>query len=201
MRIGVVRGQRQRLCRGCLGRADLAGTIVGCVHVDFRHMGVSKAQKRVDVVLVEAERGFKKTTCLPRRLERPMSVPGSPPVKSVIDGVESVGMLASRPAALRRDQLDVDLMGQAGGDLVLHVEEIGPPLVEALGPKMRAAFGVDELRVESSPLTGSLHAAFEDVSHAELAADLAGVDRFALIGESGAPRDRPNAGAAREVGG
>jgi hypothetical protein len=41
-------------------------------------------------------------------------------VKSVIDGIESVGMLASHPAALRRDQLDVDLMGQAGGDLVLH---------------------------------------------------------------------------------
>ena len=97
-------------------------------------MGICEAQERVDVVLVEAERGFEKTACLPRRLQRPMSVPGSPPVKSVIDGVESVGMLASRPAALCRDQLDVDLMGQAGGDLVLHVEEIGVLLVEAFGP-------------------------------------------------------------------
>jgi hypothetical protein len=43
-------------------------------------------------------------------------------------------MLASRPAALRRDQLDMDLMGQAGGDLVLHVEEVGALLVEAFGP-------------------------------------------------------------------
>src|SRR5712671_3467426 len=66
---------------------------------------------------------------------------------------------------------------------------------------MRATPRVDELRVESSSLTRILRAAFEDVSHAEFAADLAGVERFALIGESGAPRDRPNAGAPREVGG
>ena len=73
-----------------------------------------KTQQRADVVLVEAERGFEKIASLPRRLERQMPVPGGPPVKGVIDGVEAVGMLARRPPALRRDQLDVDLTGQAG---------------------------------------------------------------------------------------
>jgi hypothetical protein len=87
MCIGVVRGQCQRLCHCCLGCADLARTIVGFVHVDLRHMGVCETQQRVDVVPVEAERGFEKTACLPRRLERPMTVPGSPPVKRVIDGI------------------------------------------------------------------------------------------------------------------
>ena len=82
-----------------------------------------------------------------------MSVPGGPALKSVIDGVEAVGMFARRPAALRRDQLDVDLTGQAGGDLVLHVEEVGALLVEALGPKMRAGLSVDELDIDAQPVT------------------------------------------------
>src|ERR1700726_4455265 len=140
-------------------------------------MGVREAQQGADVVLVEAERGFEKTAGLPRCLERAMSVPGSPALKSAIDGVEAVGMFARRPAALRHDQLDVDGMGQAGGDLVLHIQEVGALLVEAFGPQMRAALRINELRVESDPFARVLHAAFEDVSHAELAADLAGVDR------------------------
>jgi hypothetical protein len=45
---------------------------------------------------------------------------------------------------------------------------------------MRATPCIDELRVESSSLTRTLHAAFEDVSHAEFAADLASFERFAL---------------------
>jgi hypothetical protein len=77
----------------------------------------------------------KKTGCLSRRLERPTTVLGSPPVKRVIDGIELVRMLASRPAALRRDQLDMDLVGQAGADLVLDVEEVGALLlIQAFGP-------------------------------------------------------------------
>src|SRR5207245_2840934 len=123
-------------------------------------------------------------------LERQMSVPGGPPVKGVIDGVETVRMLARCPPALRRDQLYVDGTGQPGRDLVLHVEKVGPLLVEAFGPQMHAALGIDELRIESHPLAGVLDAAFENVSHADLAADLAGVDRLALISERGAARDR-----------
>jgi hypothetical protein len=103
VRVGAVGGQRQRLRRRCLGRADLPGAVGGCVHVDFRHMGIGEPQQRADVVLVEAERGLKKMTGLPRRLERQMSVPSGPSVKGVIDGVETVRMLARRPPALRRD--------------------------------------------------------------------------------------------------
>jgi len=110
-------------------------------------------------------------------------------------------MLARRPAALRRDQLHVDATGQPGGDLILHVEKVGAPLVEAFGPQMRPALGIDELRVEAHPLARVLHAPFEHVSHAEVTADLTAVDRLALIGERDAARDREDAGAAREVGG
>src|SRR5215831_15371257 len=108
-----------------------------------------------------------------------MAVPGGPAAKSVIDGVEVVGMLAYRPPALRRDQLHVDATGQPGGDLVLHVEEVVALLVKAFGPQMCVALGVDELCVKSKPFAGVLHAAFEHVSHAEVAPDLASVDSLA----------------------
>src|SRR6516164_9376088 len=107
-----------------------------------------------------------------------MSVPERPSVKSIIHRVEAVGTLARRPLALRRDQLNVDGTGQAGNDLVLHLEGVGALLVEAFSPLMRAALGIDELHVEAHPFSCVLHTAFEDVSHAELAADLAGVNQF-----------------------
>src|SRR5580700_3237161 len=64
---------------------------------------------------------------------------------------------------------------------------------------MRAALGIDELRIESHPLARVLYAAFEDVSHAELAADLAGMDRFALIGKAGAARDHEDTRTTRQI--
>src|SRR5262249_20915692 len=140
------------------------------------------------------------TTRLPCRLERQMPVPSGPAAKGLIDGVEAVGTLAYRPPTLRRDQLHVDGTGQSGGDLILHVEEVGTLLVEALRPQMRPALGIDKLRVEAEPFARVLHAAFEDIAHAELAADLAGIDQLALICESGVARDREDAGTAREVG-
>src|SRR5262249_31929943 len=125
--------------------------------------------------------------------------PSRPAAKSVIDGVEVVGMLAYHPPALRRDQLHVDATGQPGSDLVLHVQEVGALLVKAFGPQMCVALGVNELRVKSKPFASVLHAAFEHVSHAEVATDLASVDSFALIGKGGAAGDRKDAGTAREI--
>ncbi len=64
---------------------------------------------------------------------------------------------------------------------------------------MRAALGIDELGVEPDSIARVLYAAFKDVPHPKLAADLAGVDRLTLVGESGAARDHEDAGTAREV--
>jgi hypothetical protein len=108
-------------------------------------------------------------------------------------------MLARRPPALRRDQLYVDGTGQSGRDLVLHVEKVAALFVEALGPQMRPALGIDELGIEPHPLARVLHAAFEHVPHAELATDLAGVDRLAFVRERGVARDRKDTGTAREA--
>jgi len=44
------------------------------------------------------------------------------------------------------------LVGEAGDDLVLHIEEIGQRLVETLGPKVIAGLRVNELHVDAHPI-------------------------------------------------
>ena len=91
--------------------------------------------------------------------------------------------------------------GKPRNDLVLHVEEIGQGLVEALGPEMIAGLGIDELDVDAHAVAAALHRAFEDIAHVQFAADLLQIDGLALVGEGGVAPDDERAGDAREVGG
>ena len=99
------------------------------------------------------------------------------------------------------DELGLKLIGEARDNLVLHVEQVGDRLVEALRPQVRAALGVDELDVDAHALAAALNAAFERIAHVELAADLLRVDRLALVGESGAAADHEGPAHARKIGG
>jgi hypothetical protein len=127
-------------------------------------------------------------------------VPFGPAVEGVIKGIEAVAMLARSAPALSRDELHVDSAGQPRGDLVLRIEEVGVRLVEAFGPKMRAALGVDELGADPDPVVRALHAAFENVTQAEPKADLANIDRPALVAAGGVARNHEEAGNAGEIG-
>ena len=97
------------------------------------------------------------------------------------------------------DQLCAQLTGEARDNLVLHVEEIGHGLVEALGPKMIAGLGVDELHVHAHPIAAALHRTFKDVTHAQLAADLLHIDMFAFVSESRVAADHERAADARQI--
>ena len=66
---------------------------------------------------------------------------------------------------------------------------------------MLAAFGVDQLHVDSHAVFAALHAASEYIANVELASDLLEVDRLALVGVSCAAADDEDAGDAREIGG
>ena len=72
-----------------------------------------------------------------------------------------------RAARLDSDRARLELIGEPRDDLVLHVEEVGDRLVEALGPKVRADFGLDQLHVDAHPVAAALDAAFEHVAHIE----------------------------------
>jgi hypothetical protein len=106
-----------------------------------------------------------------------------------------------RPPRLGGAELGVKRVRQARRDFVLHVEKIGERLVESLGPKVMAEFGVDELHVDAHAGAAALDAAFEDVADVQVAADLPQIDGLAFVGEGRVAPDDKRASNARKIGG
>ena len=75
------------------------------------------------------------------------------------------------------------------GDLILQVKDIAHFGIIALGPEVMARRGVDELGIDSDPLSGPAHAAFEYVSHGKLFRDLPNLYALALVGKGGVAGD------------
>jgi hypothetical protein len=63
-----------------------------------------------------------------------------------------------RAPGLGGDQLRPQLIGKPRDDFVLHIEEVGHGLIEALGPEMSPALRVDKLHVDAQPICGALDA-------------------------------------------
>src|SRR3954468_8881498 len=72
--------------------------------------------------------------------------------------------------------------------------------VVSLRPEVIAERGVDQLAGDAHPACRFAHASFKHVSHAELACDLAHVDRFVLVGKGGVARDHEEPLLLREPG-
>ena len=103
---------------------------------------------------------------------------------------------AFRPLRLDLDKLAGQRVGKPRDDFILHIEQICDGLVEALGPKMVAGFGVDQLHVHPETAAASLYRAFERIADIQLAPYLPHVDRFALVRESAVTRDHERAADA-----
>src|SRR5262249_51786693 len=122
-----------------VGDLDLASAVIRRVHVDFPHMRVGNTQQGVDILSVQLPRCLKEMAGVSCRLKREVLIPGRSSAQRMIDRVESAGVLTCESTTFCSDELDMDVASQAGRDLVLHVREIDPFLVEALSPQMRAA--------------------------------------------------------------
>ena len=105
-----------------------------------------------------------------------------------------------RPSGLRSDQLDAKRVGDPTRDLVLQGEEIAGVAIEWLGPQMRVALGVDQLRANAYLLARSLDAPLQHITHTELAADPARVDGPVTVGQRGVARDHEHALEPGEIG-
>src|SRR5258708_20287623 len=84
-------------------------------------------------------------------------------------------------------ELRLDRDDDARRDLVLEREEVGERPLVALDPDFASGAGIGEVHPDADTLAGPLDAAFEDVAHAEFAADLLHVDRSALLSEGRIP--------------
>src|SRR5260221_4827329 len=162
-------------------------------------MSVGEAEQRRNVSIVEAERGLEEAARGPYRVQGQGLVPDRLASHGEIDGVEIIGPFAHRPAAFGRGKLDLHHPGEPSDDLVLHAEEIGTRFVEPLGPEMRPGLRIDQLRVDPDAVFRTLDAAFHDVAHAEVAADLAGIDCLSLVGEGSVASDHDGSGNARQI--
>jgi hypothetical protein len=85
---------------------------------------------------------------------RPL-IQASPPLKIEVHRIGTQRLFCA--PRLRLHQLGSQPIRQPSDDLVLHVEEVGHGLVEALGPEVIAGFGVDELDVDAHAATAALH--------------------------------------------
>ena len=119
--------------------------------------------------------------------------------------VEVVGFDIGGPALLDRlllfrQQLQLERGDDRFRNLVLDRENVLEVAVVALGPDMVAARAVDQLRVDAHPPAGLADAAFEHVADAELAGDVADIDRLALEREGGVARDHRQGRDFRQIG-
>ena len=158
-----------------------------------------RADQRLDIVGIERQGPFEKAARL-RHVFR-----GRPLVQAshaLEIQVHRIGMQRTfRSPRLSLDELGIQRVGEPRYDFVLHVEQIGDGLVEPLGPKVIAGFGVDQLHVHPKPVAATLHRAFEHVADVQLAADLLEINRFAFVGECGVSADDERAADARQVRG
>lgn len=75
------------------------------------------------------------------------------------------------------------------GDAVLQIENVFQIAIEPVGPKMRAALGIDQLTGYANLATPAPDAAFQDVEHAQFTGHVTDVHGAALEGEGGVARD------------
>src|SRR6516164_3101164 len=116
-----------------------------------------------------------------------------------IIGVEPVRPFALDTLDLRESQARLDRADNGQRELVLKRENIVELTVVTLGPNVRSDCGVDELPGYAHAIASLAHAAFEHITHAQLAADLLHVDCLALVGECCVARDDEEPSDARET--
>ena len=106
-----------------------------------------------------------------------------------LPGAQVVGRTRKGADAFGRQQVGLDSRGDIAGDVVLHGEDVAEPSVVALRPVMRSRDGVDQLGADAQPIAVAAHAAFEHVTDAELARNLAHIDCAVLVDEGGVAGD------------
>src|SRR5213080_3847321 len=85
-------------------------------------------------------------------------------------------VLTSNSLHLRFEQFRGDCCDDAACYFVLNGKKVSEVMIVPVGPDMRATLHLDELGSNANAITCSAHAAFQDVTDAEVAADTVDVD-------------------------
>src|SRR4051812_11127723 len=95
----------------------------------------------------------------------------------------------------------VQRLADAAYDRLLACTKIAYPLIETVSPKMRVLLCTDELCIDAHDVAEPANTAFKHIPDAEFLADLANVDRFALVRVCSVPRNDEHSRHAGKVGG
>ena len=195
----IVRPLRKHLGYRRFGRREARVPVVRQIGAAHRIVDPPDLKQRVEVAGIDREGALEEAA----RLRHVFDVdPLVERRQSLKEEVHRIGIrYAFGPMRFGRGQFRPQLIGEAGDDLVLHFEEIGLRLVEAFRPEMLAAFGVDELDIDTHAAGVALDRPFEHIADPKLLADFPGVDILALEGEGGISGDHEGAAQARQVGG
>ena len=193
---GVV--ERHRLL-GELTGAREALAIGGPQKLPALQMRPGQSQVGPSVVGIEIERPHEQASRLGVAFAcRPVALLGS--AKHEIVRLEHFGRRPAEADLLGLGELHRHGANDLLGDLVLEGEDVADLAVVALGPEVIAGGRVHELRRDAHAVARTLHAALQDVAHAEVAAHLADLHRPALVGEDRVARDDEEPGHLREPG-
>ena len=98
--------------------------------------------------------------------------------------------------AFGRQQPRLQAARDAGGNVVLHFDEVGERVrdVERLGPHLFAARRIDEIHQDSDAFTTLLDVTLYDIAHTEFGGDRPGVARLARVAPRRAKGDDEKAG-------
>ncbi len=107
----------------------------------------------------------------------------------VVPGVHVGGRASSNQLELGSRELRLEPRDDGVRDLVLNVKEIGSRTIEAPGPKVIAGLGFDQLDRHAQPIANRTQAAFDDISHPKLAANLPDVALLSFVRKRGVTSD------------
>ncbi len=97
-------------------------------------------------------------------------------------------------------ELGVELVGNGAGHLAFHSKDIVEFAIIAFRPEMLVRGSANQLNIYFYGVGDLLHAAFEDVRHAQLFANFAQVFRLALVFHGGRARNHLERGDLRQPG-
>src|SRR5262245_23171452 len=94
-----------------------------------------------------------------------------------------VGFLLRNRHLLVRRQPDRKRICCAVHYLVLEGKDVGKRAIEPLRPHMTSSQSIDEVRIDSDPVSSALHTPFEDIADTQFLRDLSDFHRLSLVRE------------------
>ena len=113
------------------------------------------------------------------------TIEGCEPAKRQVERIKIGRFRQFRMPGFGLDEFRTELIGKTRDDFVLHIEEIGYRLVETFGPQMITGLGIDQLDIHAKPVSATLNASLQHITHIQFSADLLQIDMFALVGKGG----------------